>query len=195
MTESSILARGAWFFLASFGFFVVAAPVVARSPGLKPAGLSSDRGVTDDTGVKDSRQRPQSTEERQVAAAIEALFAAAERNDIAALDSLYAGNDLTVIESTGINRGWADYRDHHLAPEMKEMKGFRYRPFEIEPHVAGTTAWAIFRYNLKAETGGRVLDLIGRGTAILEKKGGRWVVRHTHTASRARRPTDPPANF
>lgn len=144
---------------------------------------------------KDTLSRPRTPDEQKVAAAIEALFAAAERNDLAALDSLYAGSDLTVIESTGINRGWANYRDHHLAPEMKEMKGFRYRPFEIEPHVAGNTAWAIFRYNLKAETGGRALDLVGRGTAILEKRKGRWVVRHTHTASRARRPTDPPAGF
>lgn len=195
MTESSILTRGAWSFLASFGFSVVAAPVVAGPPGLKPAALSSDRGVITGTGVKDSPRRPQSAEERQVAAAIEALFAAAERNDMAALDSLYAGNDLTVIESTGINRGWADYRDHHLAPEMKEMKGFRYRPFEIEPHVSGALAWAIFRYNLRAETGEKILDLVGRGTAILEKRGNRWVVRHTHTASRPRRPTDPPPNY
>ena len=112
-----------------------------------------------------------------------------------ALDSIYSGKDLTVIESTGMNRTWADYRDHHLAPEMKEMKNFRYRPFEIEPHVSGDLAWAIFRYNLGAETGGRIIDNIGRGTAVLEKRRGRWVIRHTHTASRARRPSDPPANF
>ena len=160
-----------------------------------PAGAKSSGHVVKETHATDSQQRPQSAEERQVVAAIEALFAAAERGDLVALDSLYAGSELTVIESTGINRVWADYRDHHLAPELKEMKDFRYRPFEIEPHVTGTTAWAIFRYNLKAATGGRVLDLVGRGTAILEKKNERWVVRHTHTASRARRPTDPPANF
>lgn len=139
--------------------------------------------------------RTLSPEEKRVAGAIEALFAAAERNDMTALDSIYSGKDLTVIESTGMNRSWADYRDHHLAPEMKEMKNFRYRPFEIEPHVSGDLAWAIFRYNLGAETGGRIIDNIGRGTAVLEKRRGRWVIRHTHTASRARRPSDPPANF
>lgn len=157
-------------------------------------------GLLRDTAEKDGARRDtlsqrRTPEEQKVASTIDALFAAAERNDLAALDSLYAGNDLTIIESTGINRGWTDYRDHHLAPEMKEMKGFRYRPFAIEPHVTGNIAWAIFRYNLKAETGGRSLDLVGRGTAILEKRAGRWVVRHTHTASRARRPTDPPAGF
>lgn len=172
-----------------FALLVSVTPPLHAASGLARDTAEKDRGSTD---ILSQRRTP---EEQSVAAAIEALFAAAERGDLAALDSLYAGNDLTVIESTGINRGWTDYRDHHLAPEMKEMRGFRYRPFEIEPHVAGNTAWAIFRYNLKAETGGRALDLVGRGTAILEKRRGRWVVRHTHTASRPRRPSDPPAEF
>lgn len=184
----------AWPFLALFGLSAVPAPG-SVSDSLPNASFITGTGAAGDTVAKDSQARPQSADERQVSAAIQALFAAAERGDLVALDSLYAGNDLTVIESTGINRGWSDYRDHHLAPELKEMKGFRYRPFEIEPHVAGKTAWAIFRYNLRAETGGKVLDLVGRGTAVLERKKGRWVVRHTHTASRARRATDPAATY
>lgn len=125
-------------------------------------------------------------------ATLRAVFAAAERNDVGALDTLYAGDSLTVVEGAGINRGWADYRDHHLAPEMKEMKNFRYRPLEIEARVSGDLAWLLYRYALHAETGGRVIDNVGRGTAILECRGGRWVVRHTQTASRPRRQGDPP---
>ena len=126
------------------------------------------------------------------AATLRAVFAAAERGDLAALDTLYAGDSLTVVEGTGINRGWADYRDRHLAPELKEMKNFRYRPFEIEAHPSGDVAWVTFRYALGGQIGGRTIDNIGRGTAILERRGGRWVVRHTQTTSRARRPNDPP---
>lgn len=127
-----------------------------------------------------------------VTATLRALFAAAERADLVALDTLYAGDSLTVIEGAGINRGWADYRDHHLAPELKEMKNFVYRPFEIVAHPAGNFSWAIFRYALKTEVDGRAIDNVGRGTAILERRGRKWVVRHTQTSSRARRPTDPP---
>ncbi|MCC6430633.1 MAG: hypothetical protein IT354_06960, partial [Gemmatimonadaceae bacterium] len=47
-----------------------------------------------------------------VVQAIRALFAAAERGDLTALDSLYAGDSLLVIEGAGMNRGWADYRDN-----------------------------------------------------------------------------------
>ena len=129
--------------------------------------------------------------DEEVAAAVRTLFAAAERNDLAALDTLYAGDSLTVVEGAGINRGWADYRDHHLAPEMKEMKNFRYRPFEIEGRRSGTMAWAIFRYALQAEVAGKAIDNVGRGTAILERRGTRWIVRHTQTTSRPRRAGDP----
>lgn len=91
-----------------------------------------------------------------------------------------------------MNRGWVDYRDNHLAPELKEFGNFRYRPFEIEARVSGTLAWATYRYALSADVADRKVDVVGRGTAILERRGDRWVVRLTQTASRARRPSDPP---
>ncbi len=134
----------------------------------------------------------------RVSAVIRAVFSAAERQDIAALDTLYAGDSLTVIEGAGINRGWADYRDHHLVPELREMKGLQYRPEEIVVHPRGDIAWAMFRYTLVAESGGHTADVVGRGTAILERRdmagGGRWVLRHIQTSGRARRPADPPRN-
>ena len=130
--------------------------------------------------------------EAQVASAIEAVFAAVERGDLAALDTLYAGDSLTVGEGAGLDRTWKSYRDHHLAPELKEMRHMHYRPTEIEARVSGDLAWAIFRYTLLGEVGERTLDIVGRGTAILERQGSRWVVRHTQTSGRARRPSDPP---
>lgn len=136
--------------------------------------------------------RQLSRDESQVRATVMALFAAAERKDITALDTLYAGEELTVIEGAGINRGWADYRDHHLAPELKAFTNFKYRPFEIEPHVSGDVAWVIFRYALQAALTERALDIVGRGTAVLERKGEKWIVRHTQTSGRARRDADPP---
>lgn len=138
-------------------------------------------------------QRPVTGEAAQVAAAIDALFAAAERGDLAALDTLYAGDSLTVIEGAGMARTWAEYRDHHLVPERKEMKNFHYQPSDIEARVAGNMAWSIFRYTLKADVGNSQVDIVGRGTAVLERRGQRWIIRHMHTSGRPRRPNDPPA--
>jgi ketosteroid isomerase-like protein len=140
-------------------------------------------------------QGPARTDRAAVESTVREVFAAAERGDLAALDTLYAGDSLTVVEGAGINRGWSDYRDHHLGPELKEMKGFRYRPFEVETRLAGDLAWVTLRYALQATLGDRSLDMLGRGTMILERRGQgtatRWVVRHSQTASRARRTGDP----
>lgn len=178
--------------LASFP--VVFAAVLSCACLVVPLRAAAQGGA----GAEPVRTAPSSatptSDAARVEATLRALFAAAERKDLTALDTLYAGDSLTVIEGTGIDRGWTDYRDHHLAPELKEMRNFRYRPSDMEAHVNGDVAWAIFRYTLRAETSGRAADIVGRGTAILERRGARWVVRHTQTSGRPRRASDPAAN-
>ena len=49
--------------------------------------------------------------------------AAVEKGDLAALDKIWANSeDVTVFESGHANYGWTDYRNSHLAPELKEFK-------------------------------------------------------------------------
>lgn len=121
-----------------------------------------------------------------VVATLEAVFAATQAGDLEALDHLYAGDDLTIVEGAGMDRGWASYRDHHLKPELEQFESFSYAPRNIEGHVTGDVAWALFEYDLKIEMGEREIDRVGRGTAILERHDGRWVVRHLQTATRPR---------
>lgn len=155
-----------------------AAPLHAQQPAAPPAAGHAAHHAPPEAAVR---------------AVLEAVFRAQEGGDMAALDTLYAGDSLTIIEGAGINRSWADYRDHHLAPELTEMKNLVYRPSDIEVHVDGATAWAIFQYVLQADVEGRHADVLGRGTAVFERRGERWVMRHSHTSGRARRPGDPPA--
>jgi ketosteroid isomerase-like protein len=162
------------------GIAALAVPGLARPASAQAAGSAA------------SAPAPRSADAPRAIETVRALFAAAERKDLAALDTIYAGDSLLVIEGAGINRGWADYRDNHLGPELKEFQNFRYRPFELEARVHGDLAWVIFRYALQADMGERKVDVVGRGTAILERRGAKWVVRLTNTSSRARRPTDPP---
>jgi ketosteroid isomerase-like protein len=124
--------------------------------------------------------------EGEVAAVLEAVFAATERGDYTALDSLYAGDDLTIVEGAGMDRGWSEYRDHHLKPELERFNEFSYQPREIEAHVAGDWAWALFEYDLKIQMEAREIDRVGRGTAVFERRDGRWVLRHMQTANRPR---------
>lgn len=168
-------------------------PALVLSAVATPAAASRPADVS--SRFSTAAPAANATDTTDAIATLRAVFAAAERGDLLALDSLYAGDSLTVVEGAGINRGWTDYRDHHLGPEVKVMKNFVYRPAEIELHVVGTTAWSTFRYTLKADMNGRSIDNVGRGTAILVRRGtasdGRWVVRHIQTSSRARRASDP----
>lgn len=131
----------------------------------------------------------QSADDQQVVRVVEALASLSQAKDLAGLDTLYAPDAwVRVIEGAGVNRGWLDYRDHHLGPELKEMPNFRYRYYEVEPQVRGSVAWASFRYDLAADTPRGHVESEGRGTAVLEKRAGRWLVVHLHTSGRRRAP-------
>jgi len=120
---------------------------------------------------------------------VEAVGQCTQSKNIAGLDTLFAPDDwVRVIEGAGVNNGWVDYRDHHLRPELEEMGTFVYRFFDVEPHVRGDAAWAAFRYELTMDaTQGRT-EIEGRGTAVLERRGNRWLIVQLHTSGGRKQP-------
>ncbi len=115
--------------------------------------------------------------------------AAFERGDMAAMEKTWANDEsVTVFESGHANYGWADYRDHHLGPEMKEMKNTKYTLSDIKVKVSGNTAWATFKYAISADIGTRHVDGAGLGTAVLEKRGADWRIVHWHSSAPRRAP-------
>lgn len=127
----------------------------------------------------------QTNEEGRVIRVIESLASLAQAKNLLGLDTLYAADTwVRVIEGAGVNKGWVDYRDHHLSPELKEMEPFKLRYYEVEPQIRGNVAWASFRYELVAGTPRGNVEAEGRGTAVLEKRSGRWWVVHLHTSGR-----------
>lgn len=109
------------------------------------------------------------------------------------LDTLasYYHPDVTIYEGGGINNGWADYRDHHLGPELKAFEGLQFGHTGRKVHVLGDgrTAYVVSNYFIKAKMGERVIDSGGLETLVLVKGAdGAWKIRHSHTSARARRP-------
>jgi hypothetical protein len=52
-----------------------------------------------------------------------------EKNDMLAATQSWANDEsLTVFEQGHANYGWADYRDNHLGPEMREDEEHEIRP-------------------------------------------------------------------
>ena len=114
---------------------------------------------------------------------------AIEQGDLAALDKIWANSDdVTVFESGHANYGWTDYRNTHLAPELKEFKNTKYSFSDMKVKVDGKTAWATFKYSLAAEMGTRKVESGGLGTAVLEKRDGKWRIVHWHSSAPRRAP-------
>lgn len=116
------------------------------------------------------------------------------RNDIAEATKVWANDEsLTIFESGHANYGWADYRDHHLVPEMGEMKNTKYELSDIKIHLSGKTAWATLKYMISADVSDngktRHVEGAGLGTAILEKRSDGWRIVHWHSSAPRRAPT------
>ncbi len=139
----------------------------------------------------------QSKEEAAVREALMKSASSFEKNDMAAMTQVWANDEsVTVFESGHANYGWADYRDHHLGPEMKEMKNTKYSFSDMKIHVAGNTAWATMKYSIAADIGepGKTRHVQGAGlaTAVLEKRDGQWRIVHWHSSAPRRGPTPSP---
>lgn len=120
--------------------------------------------------------------------------AAFERGDFPTIERLWShGDEASVFEGGHANYGWADYRDHHLKPELAEMKNVSYRLDDVQPHVSGSMAWATFKYSIAADHQGQRFEGSGIGTAILEKSGKDWKIVHWHTSSPRKKPEAAPS--
>ena len=135
----------------------------------------------------------QGDNEKAVIEVLQQEAAAFEKGDVEALNKFWANDEwVSVFESGGADIGWANYRDHHLIPEMKELKNTKHTLSDIRVRVAGKTAWATFKYALAGDLKDRHIDVNGLGTAVLEERNGRWLIVHRHTSARRRAPAPTP---
>ncbi|HEY3024666.1 MAG TPA: nuclear transport factor 2 family protein [Pyrinomonadaceae bacterium] len=146
--------------------------------------------------VASSKSRAYSDNEAAVRDALMKSALSFEKNDIAMASQVWANDEsLTVFESGHANHGWADYRDHHLVPEMGEMKNTKYAFSDMKIHLASKTAWATFKYTIAADVADngktRHIEGAGLGTAILEKREGQWRIVHWHSSAPRRAASNP----
>lgn len=97
--------------------------------------------------------------------------------------------DATVVEGAGINNGWADYRDHHLGPELKAFEDLQFAHTNTKVHMLGErSAYVTSQYTIRAKMKDRELDSEGRETLVLMRMpDNTWKIRHSHTSGRPRR--------
>lgn len=157
-----------------------------------PAGDKRPAPVTKLTTAETAAvsQKPSSDDATAIEAWLKGYDAAFNAKDLDKLATFYHP-DVTIYEGGGINNGWADYRDRHLGPELKEFQGLQFAHRETKVSMLGPgAAYATSRYSLKAKMGERDIDSEGLATYLLIKgTDGAWKIRHSHTSSRpVRRP-------
>ena len=103
------------------------------------------------------------------------------RNDFAALEAFFPARGVHILTDSVTTHGWAEYRDQHLKPELARFTGLRYEHTSIEPVVRGNVAWVAFRRIFTST--GPAGSAQGRGSAVLEKREGRWIIVHLHMST------------
>ncbi len=108
-----------------------------------------------------------------------------ETGDLETLNKIWSHDkSVLIFESGGEDKGWKDYRDHHLAPELKAFKNTKFTVSDAKVKVDGKTAWATYKYALSADYKDKKIESNGLGTMIFEKqKDDKWLIVHSHTSA------------
>ncbi|MBJ6120098.1 nuclear transport factor 2 family protein [Pontibacter sp. BT310] len=111
--------------------------------------------------------------------------AAVEALDASKTQHLFAP-DSRVFESGGVEGTYANYLDHHLAPELKVFKSFNYSDYKVDVQVDGPYAFATetYTYTIVLAKDGSTIKKKGVATSILKKSNGTWQIMSLHSSSR-----------
>ncbi len=115
---------------------------------------------------------------------------AMESSDLDAAGKLFSATS-SVFESGGQEGTWATYREHHLGPEIGDIRSFKITRGEPETGASkdgsmAFVAWPIeYRIDLVDE---KIVESRGSVTFLLVKEGREYRIRHLHWSSRRKPP-------
>lgn len=110
---------------------------------------------------------------------------AIERLDSRGTEQLFTPNS-AIFETGGTEGTYANYLAHHLGPELKEFKSFKFADYKVDVHLLGpAAAHATETYKYRIETNkGEVVERLGVATSLLKKENGRWKIAVMHNSGR-----------
>ena len=129
--------------------------------------------------------QPVLNDEDRVRAVLTAYKDAIERLDATRTQQLFTA-DSAIFETGGTEGTYANYLSHHLGPELKEFKSFKFSNYKVDVHLLGPdAAHAIENYNYRIETkSGEIAERIGVATSVLRKENGQWKIVMMHNSGR-----------
>ena len=121
-----------------------------------------------------------------------AYLAVMESGDLEAAEALFAGHS-SIFESGGQEGDWQHYREHHIGPELAEIRTFSISQGEPEVQESqdgsmAFVAWPIeYRITLEDQ---RVVESIGTVTFVMVRGDKGFLIRHLHWSSRRKKAAD-----
>lgn len=111
--------------------------------------------------------------------------AAVQKLDVTGTEKLFT-TDSKVFESGGSEGNYAHYLEHHLGPEFKEFKSFKYSDYKVDVQVDGNYAFATETYNYVIVVAKDNTEVKRKGvaTSVLKKVNGEWKIMVSHNSSR-----------
>jgi hypothetical protein len=119
-----------------------------------------------------------------VAAALSQYKDAIEKLDAAGTEQLFT-TDARVFETGASEGSYATYLAHHLGPELKQFKSFRFSDYKVDVRFEGPVALATetYRYRIQPKTG-EAAERLGVASSVLKKVGGSWKIVSMHNSAR-----------
>ena len=126
----------------------------------------------------------QTNDEAAVRAVLSQYKDAIERLDATGTERLFT-TDSAIFETGGVEGNYANYLAHHLGPELKEFKSFRFSNYQVDVRFEGPVALATETYNYRIETnGGEIAERRGVATSVLRRENGAWKIAMMHNSAR-----------
>lgn len=131
---------------------------------------------------------PAVTEDAAVHGVLSAYKNAIERLDATGTEQLFTA-DSAIFETGGSEGTYANYLAHHLGPELKEFKSFKFSDYRVSVRFLGEAAIATETYKYRIETKtGEIAERLGVATSVLKKVGNQWKIISMHNSARKPRP-------
>ena len=126
----------------------------------------------------------ENSEEAAVRAVLAQYKEAIERLDATGTELLFTA-DSAIFETGGVEGTYANYLAHHLGPELKEFRSFRFSNYQVDVRFEGPVALATETYNYRIETNdGEVAERRGVATSVLRRENGAWKIAMMHNSAR-----------
>lgn len=127
----------------------------------------------------------QNKDEEAVKSVLKQYHSAIEKLDATGTEKLFT-SDSKVFESGGSEGSYARYLEHHLGPELKQFKSFKFSDYNVDVQIEGNCAFATesYNYTIVIAKDNSEVKRKGVATSVLKKVNGEWKIVVNHSSSR-----------